>query len=115
MVNINSKMRQLIGRRPVAIAVSLALTVGGVVGVAGFSLASHPVVSLPGSNFEIDTDANLKVDDPSPSIDWANVTESRRTDLPTGTSDDSFGQGTKEDAPIPTVIAGSIPNNKSDL
>ena len=26
-------------------------------------LASHPEVSLPGSNFEIDTNANLKVDD----------------------------------------------------
>ena len=25
--------------------------------------ASHPEVSLAGSNFEIDTDANLKVDD----------------------------------------------------
>ena len=27
------------------------------------ALASHPEVSLPGSNFEIDTDASLKVDD----------------------------------------------------
>jgi len=36
-------------------------------------------------------------------------------DKPTGTSDDSFGQGTKEDTPAPTVVSGSIPNNKSDL
>jgi hypothetical protein len=40
--------------------------------------ASHPEVSLPGSNFEIDTDANLKVDDPPPSIDRAGVTEIRK-------------------------------------
>ena len=77
--------------------------------------ASHPEVSLAGSNFEIDTDANLKVDDPAPSIDWASVSEVRQTDKATGTQDDSFGQGTKEDTAIPTVVSGSIPNNKSDL
>ena len=27
----------------------------------------------------------------------------------------SFGQGAKEDTPFPTVVSGSIPNNKSDL
>jgi Prealbumin-like fold domain len=79
------------------------------------ALASHPEVSLAGSNFEIDTDANLKVDDPSPSIDWASVTEVRKTDKPTGATDDSFGQGTKEDTAVPTVVDGSIPPNKSDL
>jgi hypothetical protein len=42
--------------------------------------ASHPEVSLADSNFEIDTDANLKVDDPAPSLDWANVTEIRKAD-----------------------------------
>lgn len=36
-------------------------------------------------------------------------------DLPTGRTDNSFGQGTKEDTPTPTVVSGSIPNNKSDL
>jgi len=36
-------------------------------------------------------------------------------DKPTGQSDDSFGNGTKEDTPVPSVIDGSIPNNKSDL
>jgi hypothetical protein len=77
--------------------------------------ASHPEVSLPGSNFEIDTNANLKVDDPSPSIDWASVTEIRKADKPTGSGDDSFGQGTKEDTAVPTVVSGSIPPNKSDL
>jgi Prealbumin-like fold domain len=36
-------------------------------------------------------------------------------DLTSGTGDNSFGQGTKEDAPGVTVVSGSIPPNKSDL
>src|SRR4029079_6044424 len=36
-------------------------------------------------------------------------------DKQTGTTDDSFGQGTKEDTQTPTIVSGSIPNNKSDL
>jgi hypothetical protein len=78
------------------------------------TFASHPEVSLTGSNFEIDTDANLKVDDAG-SLDWANVTEKRKADAPSGTGDNSFGQGTKEDTAVPTVVSGSIPPNKSDL
>jgi hypothetical protein len=77
--------------------------------------ASHPEVSLAGSNFEIDTDANLKVDDPAPSIDWAGVDEIRKADTTSGSTDESFGQGTKEDTAVPTVVDGSIPPNKSDL
>src|SRR6266508_101240 len=77
--------------------------------------ASHPEVSLAGSNFEIDTDANLKADDAAPSIDWGTVAEVRKVDKPTGAADDSFGQGTKEDTAVPTVVDGSIPPQKSDL
>ena len=36
-------------------------------------------------------------------------------DKTTGSGDDSFGQGTKEDTEIPSPVTGSIPNNKSDL
>src|SRR5215216_878228 len=79
------------------------------------AFASHPEVSLGGSNFEIDTNANLKVDDPAPSIDWAGVSETRKADVASGSGDDSFGQGTKEDTAVPTVVSGSIPPNKSDL
>lgn len=57
-------------------------------------------------------DGNLVVD---AAPDWAGVTEARTADLPTGSGDDSFGNGTKEDTAVPTVIDGSIPNNKSDL
>jgi Prealbumin-like fold domain len=80
------------------------------------ALASHPEASLAGSNFEIDVDANLKVDDPAPpSLDWANVNEQRETDAPTGQNDDSYKGGVKEDTQCPGEVTGSIPNNKSDL
>jgi hypothetical protein len=97
----------------------LTATLAAVVLIATFALtpafASHLEVSLPGSNFEIDTDANLKVDDPSPSIDWASVGETRKQDTASGPTDESFGQGTKENTAVPTVVDGSIPPNKSDL
>jgi hypothetical protein len=86
-----------------------------IVGVQVAAFASHPEVSLPGSNFEIDTDANLKVNDAAPSIDWANVTEIRKADTASGQNDESFGNGTKEDTAVPSVVTGGIPPNKSDL
>lgn len=101
-------------RRIAAVAGVGALVLTGV--AAGPALAGHGDVSLSGSNFEIDIDANLKVDHASPpSLDWANVTEERKSDAPSGTGDDSFGQGSKEDTAVPTVVSGSIPPNKSDL
>ena len=91
-----------------------ALVVGCAL-VPAIATASHPEASLPGSNFEIDIDANLKVDDAAPSIDWASVTETRAVDLATGTNDDSYQGGVKEDTACPGETTGSIPNNKSDL
>ena len=38
-----------------------------------------------------------------------------KSDLPSGATDDSFGQGTKENDANPTIVDGSIPPNKSDL
>ena len=70
---------------------------------------------MAGSNFEIDSDGNLVVDDGGLSIDWASVAEVRKDDAPSGQNDDSFGQGTKEDTGVPTIVDGSIPPNKSDL
>jgi uncharacterized protein (DUF2141 family) len=98
------RIRLISGAAAIMIAVTPAI-----------AFASHPEVSLPGRNFEIDTDANLKVDDPAPSLDWANVTEIRKADSPSGATDESFGQGTKEDTAVPTVVNGSIPPQKSDL
>ncbi len=87
-----------------AIAVATVLLVG-----------IQAAFALTGSNFEIDTNANLKVDNAAPSIDWVSVNETRKADKASGSGDDSFGQGTKEDTAVPTVVSGSIPPNKSDL
>ena len=78
---------------------------------------------LSGSNFEIDVNGNLKVDGSADCIDWlANGTGSdlrsgvlAKNDKATGPGDDSFGKGTAEDNPNPTIVTGSIPPNKSDL
>lgn len=96
--------------------------------IAAPAQASHPEVSLAGSNFEIDTNANLVRNDPAPSEDWATIPndlpdvttdddnpEKRKSDLPSGSGDNSFSQGSKEDTPVPTPEFGSIPPNKSDL
>jgi len=48
--------------------------------------------------------------------DWQNVADlNTGVDLASGTGDNSFGQGTKEDNANVTVVSGSIPPNKSDL
>ncbi|MEA2507862.1 MAG: hypothetical protein QOH48_2480 [Actinomycetota bacterium] len=99
--------------RAVATAVAFVLLAGAFSATNAF--ATHAVVTLTGSNFEIDTDANLKVDDAAPAIDWASVNQIRKADTPSGQNDESFGQGTKEDTAAPTVVKGSIPPNKSDL
>ena len=94
-------------RRPSTYVVVATALVAGL--VFAFSAAA-----LPGSNFEI-TDGNLIVNGAPPALDWANVNEQRQTDLASGSGDNSFGQGAKEDTPVPAVVDGSIPNNKSDL
>jgi len=77
---------------------------------------------VSGSNFEIDTNANLATNGSDPCIDWlsASGTAMRsgvitHPDKATGSGDDAFGQGTSEDDANPTIVAGSIPPNKSDL
>lgn len=110
-----------------AAAVGLAALVSTAL-IGGPAQAAHPEVSLAGSNFEIDTNANLKLDDAAPSEDWASIPndlesseedndnpEKRKSDLPSGSGDNSFTQGSKEDTPVPSPEFGSIPPNKSDL
>jgi hypothetical protein len=44
------------------------------------------------------------------STDWQNVSgRNEGVDLASGTGDNAFGQGTKEDSPNVTVVSGSIP------
>lgn len=106
--------------RTLARFVALALPLTMLIIIFGSARASHPEASLPGSNFEIDVDANLKLDDPAPSVDWGSLAhpngpELRQTDKPTGQTDDSYKGGVKEDTPCPGETTGTIPNNKSDL
>jgi uncharacterized surface anchored protein len=115
---MSTAVRNLVRRkrsRTAAVVMAVIAVIAASLAVLPSALASHGDVSLTGSNFEIDTDANLKVDHAAPSIDWASVNETRKADQPSGQNDDSFGQGTKEDTPVPTVVDGSIPPEKSDL
>ena len=86
--------------------------------VANTTEGAHPPIptSLPDSNFEIDIDANLKVDHAAPYIDWAHpsVVAGHKDEL-SGSDDDAFGKGTKEDTAVPALVLGSVPPNKSDL
>jgi hypothetical protein len=70
--------------------------------------------NLSGSTFE-GNDGNLVVNTPA-NTDWANVAGlNTGIDKPPGSTDNSFGQGTKEDNAAVTVVSGSIPPNKNDL
>jgi hypothetical protein len=101
----NSRLSRRLARASVAVA----LVLGGVLGGAAPALAS-----LPGSTFE-GNDGNLVVNTPG-NADWVNAPNRvRGDDLPSGRTDNSFGQGTKEDDASVTVVTGSIPPNKSDL
>jgi hypothetical protein len=111
-------VRNLFGKRRRTVGIAIVAAVAAIAGTLATlapASASHPEASLPGSNFEIDVNANLKVDDPAPSIDWASVADTRRNDAPTGQNDDSYKGGVKEDTACPAEETGSIPNNKSDL
>ncbi|MEN8376050.1 MAG: DUF11 domain-containing protein, partial [Gemmatimonadota bacterium] len=74
----------------------------------------------------IEIDGNLFDNGGVPGIDWHDAgivcdttnpgnSVGCRIDLPTGSDDDSFAGGVKEDTEAPGTVTGSIPNNKSDL
>jgi hypothetical protein len=97
-----------LGGRPGKIGITAAIA-----GAVSILIAFVALANLTGSTFEID--GNLVVNTTG-NKDWANAPNLQKGfDKPTGTTDDSFGQGTKEDDAVPTVVDGSIPNNKSDL
>jgi hypothetical protein len=117
-------VKEAVPRRPlIALAVLAILVIAGALpGAATATTTScNNAATLAGSAFEIDTSANLVVNTTG-CIDWltgGSGTPFRagvQTKLDsTGQSDDSFGQGTAEDNPNPTITTGSIPPNKSDL
>lgn len=107
-------------------ATAIGLVVGALGAVGAFTAVNASTtganacttpagVSLPGSTFE-GGDGNMTVDNGPNCTDWANVGGlNSDADQPSGSSDNSFGQGTKENAPAVTVVSGSIPPQKSDL
>jgi len=109
---------------------SLACNVGTL--NAGASFTVHVSATIP-SNFllnppsningqPIEIDGNLTDSPAGGAKDWHNVGISCTgtivgcdLDITPAQSDNSFGEGTKEDDITPTVVTGSIPPNKSDL
>jgi hypothetical protein len=91
------------------VAITTAALLTGLLGVSSADAV------LPGSTFE-GNDGNFAVDTTG-NTDWVNVHGGVTTgvDLPTGTGDNSFGNGTKESDINVTVGTGSIPNSKADL
>src|SRR4051812_42854626 len=82
--------------------------------VVALAVAIPVVANLGGTTFNAG-DGNLNLNGGS-ETDWINAPNRvNQPDLPTGTGDNSFGQGTKEDTAVPTIVDGSIPPNKSDL
>jgi hypothetical protein len=82
--------------------------------VLALTLVSPGFANLAGSTFE-GNDGNLVVDTAG-NTDWANAPNRVvGIDQPSGTSDNSFGKGTKEDDPNVQIVTGSIPPNKNDL
>lgn len=69
---------------------------------------------LPGGTTFEGNDGNLIHS--GTNTDWDNVAGLHSgIDLASGSTDNSFGQGTKEDSSAVTVVTGSIPPNKNDL
>jgi hypothetical protein len=101
-------------RRSLALATATGLTVG-------LSLLASPsaMATLAGTTFE-GNDGNL-IHDSSVALgvggtDWDNVTgRNTGVDIASGSGDNAYGQGTKEDNVAVTVVDGSIPPNKNDL
>ena len=92
----------------------MAAVVFAVVTLGALVVLASPGGAVTGSTFE-SSDGNLTVNTAG-NKDWANAPSLvRQTDKASGTSDDAFGQGAKEDVPDPSVVSGSIPPNKSDL
>jgi hypothetical protein len=100
----------MIGRSRKSRSRAVVLTIL-VLSVVAFAL---PVfANLTGSTFDAG-DGNLVVN--GSESDWASAPNLQKgIDKPTGQTDDSFGQGTKEDTAVPTIVSGQIPPQKSDL
>jgi Prealbumin-like fold domain len=94
-------------RRRLGLAIALTAVLALVLVSPGFA-------NLSGSTFE-GNDGNLVVDTTG-NHDWVNAPNRVRGDEQfSGTQDNSFGQGSKEDDANVSVVTGSIPPQKSNL
>jgi hypothetical protein len=90
------------------------LALGTVAALTLLAIPGTSFANLAGSTFE-GNDGNLVVDTAG-NTDWQNAPNRVvGLDQPSGSTDNSFGQGTKEDNANTTVVTGSIPPNKNDL
>src|SRR5919112_4206285 len=102
------------------LVVTIAALAGGI--AYGTTTTCANPATLNGSAFEVDTNANLVVNTTG-CIDWltgGTGTGLRsgvvaKNDTTSGSTDESFGNGTKEDTAVPSIVDGQIPPNKSDL
>ncbi len=94
----------------------LAIGAAVVTAGAGMIAINSASANLPGSTFDA-ADANIRID--GAETDWASFTGSPSLsvgiDQPTGQTDNSFTQGSKEDDVDVVIGLGSIPNSKADL
>ena len=91
-----TRSRAMMRRLGIAVLSAAALTL---------TVITPALANLTGSTFE-GNDGNLVVNTPG-NTDCVNAQHRvRGDDLPSGGSDNSFGQGSKEDDPNVTVVAG---------
>jgi hypothetical protein len=127
MIHRLERKKRAVLRHPLMLAALLGSALVVAFAISGSAVATTATclnaATLTGSAFEIDTDANLVVNSSGTCIDWLKDDASNtlrtgvlsKSDKPTGSGDDSFGQGTSENDANPTIVSGSIPPNKSDL
>ncbi len=90
------------------------ITLGFAVFAASLLMVSAVLATLSPSTFNA-ADGNLVVNGSEKDWGTTGLNPQVGLDMPSGATDDSFGQGTKEDTAVPTIVDGSIPPQKSDL
>jgi hypothetical protein len=120
----NALMQGRLIRRgaPLAILVLIVGALAAGTAIGNTATCTNTAATLAGSGFEIDVDANQVVNNTG-CIDWLDTSTASGTqqdaiikqDTQSGSGDESFGNGTKEDTALPSVVDGGIPPNKSDL
>jgi hypothetical protein len=97
--------------------------VAGGIAFGNTATCNNSAATLTGSAFEVDptpppatnTGAN-QVRNITGCVDWLTASNPIiKQDTTSGASDEAFGNGSKEDTAVPSIVTGGIPPNKSDL